>query len=491
MSTTLAPPTSPSPTSAGGGSPAEPSGAPPGADFAPLLAAVQEPPGAGAKPTTRTADAEGDQAGSDSSAPTQDPDAAAIALSVEAALALSQVPGPPSPPAAGPVSGPARHHGAAASSTPATGSPTVAAPPVPAPDAASAPTVALLNATLVIAAPANAAPANAAPANAALASATLSKAPAPPAAQAPAPGPAGAPVAGQSPQSGQTLQATATAPQTASVPAPQAAPADQAPEAVAPPAPPAQAVSQTGAQQQSVSPAGGAVAALSPLTPAQTAVVAAAVPAPLAQVNGVTPSKGGDARRSRDEAGVAEQPLRLAPAANESSAAQTVAPQDASSANDIGAAASAPQAQPQVQPSVRLAELAKAAQTAISVTSQSGGTTARIVLHPAELGSVQIHLRYSSDGVTATIRADSPQAAQVLHEAAPDLRRALEGQGLSLLDLDVHDQSGGSPADRDPGSTGGNAGSAPDVPEDSETLTGVALDPAYLPSPGSQIDVLA
>jgi flagellar hook-length control protein FliK len=210
----------------------------------------------------------------------------------------------------------------------------------------------------------------------------------------------------------------------------------------------------------------------------------------LTPVNGVTPSKGGDARRSRDEAGAAEQPSRLAPAANEPSAAQTAAVQDPS-ANELGAAASAPQAQPQAQPSVRLAELAKAAQTAITVTSQNGGTTARIVLHPAELGSVQIHLRYSSDGVTATIRADSPQAAQVLHEAAPDLRRALEGQGLSLLDLDVHDQSGGSPADRDPGSTGGNAGSAPDVPEDSETLTGVALDPAYLPSPGSQIDVLA
>jgi flagellar hook-length control protein FliK len=146
--------------------------------------------------------------------------------------------------------------------------------------------------------------------------------------------------------------------------------------------------------------------------------------------------------------------------------------------------------QPPAQPSVRLAELAQAAQTAISVTSQSGGASARIVLHPAELGAVQIHLRYGSDGVTATIRADSPQAAQVLHQAAPDLRRALESQGLSLLELDIRDQSGFS-ADGDPGASGGNSRRAPDQPEDGETLTGVALDPAYLPEPGSQIDVLA
>src|SRR6185312_11917981 len=43
---------------------------PPDADFAPALAAAQQgPPGHDATPTTRTADAEGDKAGSDSSAP--------------------------------------------------------------------------------------------------------------------------------------------------------------------------------------------------------------------------------------------------------------------------------------------------------------------------------------------------------------------------------------------------------------------------------------
>jgi flagellar hook-length control protein FliK len=462
MSTTLAPPASPAAASAGGGSPTEPSGAPPGADFAPLLAAVQEPPGAGAKPTTRTADAEGDQAGSDSSVPTQDPNAAAIAASAETALALPQVPGPPSPPAAGPASGPTRRHGAAAATPPAA-TPTVVTPSLPLPDAPL---------------PANVTPADATPVNATPGSATAPNvAPPPPAAQPPAAGTVALPDAAQSPQP-------------ASVPAPQASPTGQAPQPAAAPAPPAQPLAQTGAQQQNVNPAGGAVAALPPTAPAQTASVPAAVPTSLAQVNSVTPSKGGDARRSRDEAGAAEQPPRLAPAADESSASQTVAVHDVRSASDVGVVAPA-QAQPQAQPSVRLAELAKAAQTAISVTSQSGGTTARIVLHPAELGSVQIHLRYSSDGVTATIRADSPQAAQVLHEAAPDLRRALEGQGLSLLDLDVHDQSGGSQADRDAGSTGGNAGGAPDVADDGETLAGVALDTAYLPNPGNQIDVLA
>lgn len=366
----------------------------------------------------------------------------------------------------------------------------MATPPPPALDLASAPSAPPVPATPANGTPANAAPVSTAPARpaAVLPSAAQSPQQGSQQVQAPQATPSASPAV--TPQAPASLKATDQ--QAVSLPAQQTSPADQAPQPAAPPAPAAQPVAQTAAPQQSASPAVGAAAALAPLTPVQTAVVAAAVPTTLAQANGVTPSKGGDARRSRDEAGAAEQPSRLAPAANEPSAGQTAVAQDPSAAKDLGtAAASAPQAQPQVQPSVRLAELAKAAQTAITVTSQNSGTTARIVLHPAELGSVQIHLRYSSDGVTATIRADSPQAAQVLHEAAPDLKRALEGQGLSLLDLDVHDQSGGSPADRDPGSTGGNAGSAPDVPEESEPVTGVALDPAYLPSPGSQIDVLA
>jgi flagellar hook-length control protein FliK len=212
-----------------------------------------------------------------------------------------------------------------------------------------------------------------------------------------------------------------------------------------------------------------------------------------AQASDVTSSNtGGDTRRSRDEAGAAEQPSRLAPAADQQTNAQTTTVQDAPPAKDVGAAPATPAPTP--QPSVRLAELAQAAQTAIRVSSQNGDTSARITLHPNELGSVEIHLRYGADGVSATVRADSPQAAQILHDAAPDLKRALQGQGMELLGFDVRDRSGQPAADGDPtGQRRGSASGGGEAEPDEETSgpTGVALDPAQLPAAGTQIDVFA
>ena len=100
---------------------------------------------------------------------------------------------------------------------------------------------------------------------------------------------------------------------------------------------------------------------------------------------------------------------------------------------------SAPQVQQPQQP-VPLADLARAAQTAIRVTAANGDASATIVLHPQELGTVAIRLHYASGGLTASVRADTPQAAQALQQAAPELRRALHDQGLTLLDLDVRDR---------------------------------------------------
>ena len=486
MSSMLAPPAPPPADPTGAAPPPEgtdapPSGAPPDTAFAPLLAAAQGPPGSTAKPATRTATAGGDQAGSDSSAPTQEPDAGAVAQSVDAALVLAQVPAVPSSSAGNPASGHARRH--THSAPPAATGPVATTPLLPPATVASAPNAELPTPTLSAQAPTAPSPQS-------------SGSPATPLAGAAAPSPA----AGASPTAGDTANPAAVqAPPPASTPSDQSshtsnAMAPQAPspdQGSPPPATPAAAqpvvppVAQPAAPQQAVNPVVAAIATPPPATQAQTAATAAPL---VAQVNDVSPSKGGDARRSRNEAGAAEQHSRFVPAASEPSTGQTATVQDASATKDVDTGASA--AEPPAQPSVRLAELAQAAQTAITVTSQNGGGSARIVLHPEELGTVQIHLRYSSDGVTATIRADSPQAAQVLHQAAPDLRRALEGQGLSLLDLDVRDQSGFS-ANDDPAAPGGNSGGSPGRSEDSEAPTDVALDPAHLRDPGSQIDVLA
>jgi flagellar hook-length control protein FliK len=278
-------------------------------------------------------------------------------------------------------------------------------------------------------------------------------------------------------------------------PAPQASTAPQAdPPAVATTTATDQSAQPATPAATTPAPAVTAAVVAAPAAPAQAAPetpTTAAAPA-VTQANDVTSSKtGDDTRRSRDEAGVAEQPSRLAPAADQQAPVQTVAAQDAPATKDVAAAP----AMPQPQTPVRLAELAHAAQTAITVASQNGSTSARITLHPDELGAVQIHLRYGADGVSATVRADSPQAAQILHQAAPDLKRALEGQGMSLLGFDVRDRSG-NPADRDQsspqgGSSNGGGNADPDPDDDLTGPAAIAVDPASLPSPGSQIDVLA
>jgi flagellar hook-length control protein FliK len=225
--------------------------------------------------------------------------------------------------------------------------------------------------------------------------------------------------------------------------------------------------------------------------PAPTDLAATPLQAPADDVS--SSKTGDDTRRSRDEGGAAEQPSPLAPAVDLQSAQQSGAQTAIQNVPSLQDATAVP-APPQPEAPVRLTELAQAAQTAIKISSQNGDTSARITLHPNELGSVDIHLRYGSDGITATVRADSPQAAQVLHQAAPDLKRSLEAQGMSLLGFDVRDRSG-QPADGDPtGKQSGsnNGGGAHREPDDE--LTGVAgpvLNPGHVPAPGTQIDVFA
>src|SRR5262249_51329167 len=138
---------------------------------------------------------------------------------------------------------------------------------------------------------------------------------------------------------------------------------------------------------------------------------------------------------------------------------------------------------------VRLTELAQAARPAIAVTARQGGTVARIVLHPRELGTVEIRLSYAADGISATVRADSPQAAQALAQGGGDLRQALAAHGLDLLDLDIRDRRSNhgshQPASSDSGAT--DPADRPAAPAGRE----IAVDAARLPRIGSQIDVLA
>jgi flagellar hook-length control protein FliK len=70
--------------------------------------------------------------------------------------------------------------------------------------------------------------------------------------------------------------------------------------------------------------------------------------------------------------------------------------------------------------------------------SQAGGITqARVQLHPEELGSMDIHLRSTPDGVVARVVADASQAAAVLRDGGDELRRQLASHGINLAQFDV------------------------------------------------------
>jgi flagellar hook-length control protein FliK len=205
---------------------------------------------------------------------------------------------------------------------------------------------------------------------------------------------------------------------------------------------------------------------------------------------GMSPAAGGDTRRSRDEAGEAEQPARLAPAVEESTPSQNSGGSDAFKLGQVAAGGSGRAGAASPEPT-RLADLAEAAEAAIHVNAQAGVSAARITLQPQELGGVEIRLSYQSGGVSATIHADSSQAAQTLQQAIPDLRRALEGHGLSLLSLDVHDRSGssanGEPSPRQQG--GGQAAGA--VNDELEETAPNSPDLSTVSALGSRIDVFA
>jgi flagellar hook-length control protein FliK len=146
---------------------------------------------------------------------------------------------------------------------------------------------------------------------------------------------------------------------------------------------------------------------------------------------------------------------------------------------------------------VPLAEAPDAVAAMLRTSSSRGVTRARITLAPAELGGVEIHLRHTAHGLEARILADTAQAAGALRQAADTLRGALEGQGVTLLSLDVGQQpagrqaagagadAGGSPGGRRTTEIEGAAAAAPDLPDDEGAIA------LAMPASGALVDVRA
>jgi flagellar hook-length control protein FliK len=88
----------------------------------------------------------------------------------------------------------------------------------------------------------------------------------------------------------------------------------------------------------------------------------------------------------------------------------------------------------------------------LRLAAGKGVTHASLSLRPSELGSIEVRLRATADGLVATVAADAAQAAGLLQQAEGDLRRSLEDAGVRLLRLDIswngdgRGQRDGSPA---------------------------------------------
>jgi flagellar hook-length control protein FliK len=158
-------------------------------------------------------------------------------------------------------------------------------------------------------------------------------------------------------------------------------------------------------------------------------------------------------------------------------------------------AQAAPAAEPQAAAGMRPHQAVETVYAVIRMSQSSGITQARVQLHPALLGQIDIHLRQTPDGIVAKVVADAGQAANVLRHAGDELRRALQAQGLNLTHFDVGTASqderrsafaggDGQPQRR----SGGGAADVADPIAVAETSTGETT--IRLPN-GVLVDVLA
>jgi flagellar hook-length control protein FliK len=91
---------------------------------------------------------------------------------------------------------------------------------------------------------------------------------------------------------------------------------------------------------------------------------------------------------------------------------------------------------------VPVSHAAETVEHVLRLGSSRGTTHARVTLNPAELGSIDLHLRQTADGLVAKVTAHAPEAVMQLQQAAAELRRSLEQQGVNVLSLDIGQHAG-------------------------------------------------
>lgn len=161
---------------------------------------------------------------------------------------------------------------------------------------------------------------------------------------------------------------------------------------------------------------------------------APSAPAPTGEKTDASPTETG-AQRSGDE-----QTSRGQERAPEAPLPRTTAVGAPSFATAQPAASASPLANADVtfsSPAAPAPAPTAALEATLRMAGQAGFTRARVTLRPAELGGVEVFLREGSAGLSATVVADTPHAAQLLQSSATELQRRLAAQGLELSSLQI------------------------------------------------------
>jgi flagellar hook-length control protein FliK len=128
----------------------------------------------------------------------------------------------------------------------------------------------------------------------------------------------------------------------------------------------------------------------------------------------------------------------------------------------------------------------RSVEAALQLAAQrSGVTRARLHLHPAELGAIEIHLRHSASGVSARLVAESPEALTMLQQHGSDLRKSLEAAGIDVLGLDIGARGEERRADQGAFAGAAGGGSSPPQPATSSSASSPARRIMTRPAAGA------
>ncbi|MFN8201162.1 MAG: flagellar hook-length control protein FliK [Solirubrobacteraceae bacterium] len=146
-----------------------------------------------------------------------------------------------------------------------------------------------------------------------------------------------------------------------------------------------------------------------------------------------------------------------------------------------------------------LAQAPQAVHDLIQLARSRDAAHARLVLHPAELGGVEVRLRHARDGLHASVHVEHPEALAVLDRGLGDLRRALEARGVTVATLDLSLAGGGQEHAEGWAASGDRSFGRPSGPGRAPASEPDGADPQPLPTPsvtslppaGAIVDVMA